>query len=87
LESFAYKKAVIATNIGSLPELVKNNETGFTFEYASVSSLKEKIKYIFEHPLEAKRMGENAYNKLVHNYSPQAHYAQLIHLFKSLGTF
>ena len=25
LESFAYKKAVIATDFGSLPELVKNN--------------------------------------------------------------
>jgi glycosyltransferase involved in cell wall biosynthesis len=84
LESFAYKKAVIATNIGSLPELVKNNETGFTFKYASVDSLKEKIKYVFEHPLEAEQMGKNAYNKLIHDYSPQVHYARLIQLFNSL---
>jgi glycosyltransferase involved in cell wall biosynthesis len=84
LESFAYKKPVIATNIGSLPELVKNNETGFTFEYASVRSLQEKIKFIFERPLEAERMGENAYRELVRSYSPQAHYAQLIRLFNSL---
>jgi glycosyltransferase involved in cell wall biosynthesis len=84
LESFAYKKPVIATNIGSLPELVQTNETGFTFEYASVISLKEKIEYFLNNPLEAKRMGENAYSKLINNYSPQIHYSQLIHLFNSL---
>jgi glycosyltransferase involved in cell wall biosynthesis len=84
LESFAYKKAVIATNIGSLPELVKNDETGLLFDYASVSSLKEKIKYFMDNSSEAKRMGENAYRTLIHNYSPQIHYARLIQLFKSL---
>lgn len=84
LESFAYKKAVIATNIGSLPELVKNNETGLLFDYASVSSLKEKIKYFIDNPFEVKRMGENAYRELIHNYSPQIHYTRLIQLFNSL---
>lgn len=83
LESFAHKKPVVATNIGSLPELVKNNETGLTFDYASVSSLKEKIDFLFQNPQEAKQMGENAYSTLIQNYSPQKHYDQLIKLFQS----
>jgi glycosyltransferase involved in cell wall biosynthesis len=84
LESFAYKKSVIATNIGSLPELVKNNETGLLFDYLSVISLKEKIKYFIDNPPEAKRMGKNAYSKLICDYSSQAHYTYLIRLFNSL---
>jgi len=84
VESFAYKKAVIATNIGSLPELVRNNETGLTFDYASVNSLKEKIEYMFNNQSEALRMGENAYQSLLKDFSKEKHYSQLINLFNSL---
>lgn len=43
LESFAYKKAVVATNFGSLPELVRNGETGLTFNYQDVEDFRSKI--------------------------------------------
>ena len=82
LESFAFKKAVIATNFGSLSELVQNNRTGLTFKYANVEDLKVKVAYMFEHPEEAKVMGENAYIDLVSQYSPNVHYEKLISLFK-----
>jgi len=84
IESFAFKKAVIATDIGSLPELVKNNETGLTFNYGSSEDLTKKIEYMFCNLEEAKRMGENAYQTLLHDYSPEKHYSLLIHLFDSL---
>jgi len=84
IESFAYQKAVITTNIGSLPELVKNNETGLTFDYASVDSLKTKIEYMFKNQSEAQRMGKNAYQILINDYSPEKHYSALMELFKSL---
>lgn len=84
LESFAYKKAVIATDFGSLPELVRNNETGLTFEYANTEDFRMKIKYMFEHPDEAKQMGENGYRLIESDYSPQAHYKQIDSLFKKV---
>ena len=84
LESFAYKKAVIATDFGSLPELVVNNETGLTFKYADINDFKKKIKYMFEHPSEAKTMGEIAYNRIISVYSPTIHYNQLIKLFNQI---
>ena len=84
LESFAYKKSVIATNIGSLPELVKDNETGLTFDYASVDMLRTKIEYIFNNQSEAQRMGENAYQVLLNDYSSEKHYSMLMELFNSL---
>ena len=84
LESFAYKKAVIATDFGSLPELVRNNDTGLTFEYANTEDFRMKIKYMFEHPDEAKQMGENGYRLIESDYSPQAHYKQIDSLFKKV---
>lgn len=85
LESFAYKKAVIATNFGSLPELVHNNETGLTFEYANVDDLRSKVKYMFEHVDEAIFMGENGYNLIETKYSPNTHYKDLIKLFRQVA--
>lgn len=85
LESFAYKKAVIATNFGSLPELVHNNETGLTFEYANVDDLRSKIKYMLEHVDEAIFMGENGYNLIETKYSPNTHYKDLIKLFRQVA--
>ena len=81
LESFAYKKAVIATHVGSLPELVRDGETGLTFRYADVMDLRDKIDYLFQHVVEARKMGENAFQELVSRYLPEVHYHQLMDLF------
>ncbi|MBM6671919.1 glycosyltransferase family 4 protein [Phocaeicola coprophilus] len=86
LESFAYKKAVIATDFGSLPELVHDNQTGLTFKYADIEDFRVKVKYMFEHVNEARQMGERAYQSLVRDYSPKAHYEALMKLFNKLVT-
>lgn len=84
LESFAYKKAVVATDFGSLPELVYNNVTGLTFKYANVEDFRSKIKYMFTHVDEAKKMGEEAYRLIETKYSPKTHYNNLIKLLEKL---
>lgn len=81
LESFAYKKAVIATDFGSLPELVKNNVTGLTFNYADITDFREKVGFMFNHPDAAKQMGEAGFKDVITVYSPQQHYEQLMELF------
>lgn len=84
LESFAYKKAVIATDFGSLPELVKDGETGLTFKYADYIDLRQKAQAMIADQDRAKRMGESAYRRLVTDYSPDSHYDQLIKLFENI---
>lgn len=84
LESFAYKKAVVATNFGSLPELVRNGETGLTFNYQDVEDFRSKIAYFFAHPTEAKAMGENAFQNVQTCFSPAEHYNRLMKLFNDI---
>lgn len=84
LESFAFKKPVIATDIGSLPELVEDGKTGFLFKYASPEDLKSKLKQALENVDAVKLMGEKAYEKICTIYSPEMHYEQLIKLFDKL---
>ncbi|WP_018464298.1 glycosyltransferase family 4 protein [Segatella paludivivens] len=84
LESFAFKKAVLATDFGSLPELVRNKETGLTFKYANAVDCRDKVSYMFEHPENTKYMGYNGYKDVITQYSPETHYNQLFKLFESL---
>ena len=84
LESFAYKKAVVATDFGSLPELVHNHQTGLTFNYADEEDLRDKISYLFEHQDEARTMGEEGFRNILSHYSPNEHYKQLIRLFETI---
>jgi len=84
LESFAYKKAVIATDFGSLPELVVDGGTGLTFKYADSKELKMKVCKMFGHPEQAKDMGENGYKSIERCYSPEVHYEELMDLFNSI---
>ena len=84
LESFAFSKAVIATDFGSLPELVINNVTGLTFEYGSVEGLRRCIKLMHDNPSEAERMGKEARKRIETAFNPDTHYAELIKVFNDL---
>lgn len=84
LESFAYKKAVVATDFGSLPELVKDSETGLTFRYQDVEDFRSKIAYLFANLAEAKTMGENGFHDILTCYSQVEHYDRLMKLFNDI---
>lgn len=84
LESYAYKKAVVATDFGSLQYMVDDGVTGIKFKYVDIDDFRQKIVWMFEHQEEAKRMGENGYKLIETKYSPQTHYQTLMHLFEKV---
>lgn len=84
LESFALKKCVIATDIGSLKELVINNETGLLFKIKDIHDLKKKIAYLFANELKCKSFGQTGFNMLNNEYSAKEHYTKLISLFENV---
>lgn len=82
LESFAYKKAVIASNIGSLKELVIENKTGMLFTTENSLELKKKCDYMFTNLEHTISLGKNANEFLNQEFSIKKHYDSLIKLFK-----
>lgn len=48
MEAMALKKPVVASNVGGMAELVKNNETGFLFEKQNVNDLAGKIAMLLK---------------------------------------
>lgn len=82
IESYAFKKAVIATDFGSLQYMVKDGETGLKFKYGDLDDFREKIRWMFEHKDEANAMGEAGYKLVETAYSPEAHYEALMRLME-----
>ncbi len=72
LEAMACGTPVVVTDAGSLPELVKDGETGFIVPQRSSAAIKEKIQYAAAHAEEVKRMGANARLHVLSQFSWEA---------------
>lgn len=83
LESFQYSKPVIASNIGSLPELVEDGVNGYLFEAGNAEQLAEKIK-LLDDDKKVEIMGANSRSKLEDRFAPEKHYQALIDLFEKV---
>jgi glycosyltransferase involved in cell wall biosynthesis len=56
IEASARRKAVVATNVGALPEVVRHKQTGLLVDLRP-DAIAEAICYLLEHPQEREEMG------------------------------
>ncbi|MEP7108284.1 MAG: glycosyltransferase family 4 protein [Ferruginibacter sp.] len=84
LESYAYKKAVIATNLGSLKEMIINEKTGLLFIQQDFIDLQEKVSFLLDNPGLCQEYGTNGFNRLQEEYSSEMHYKKLLKVFNSV---
>ena len=83
LESFQYSKPVIASNIGSLPELVLDGVNGYLFKPADAQELCEKVALLDDDAV-VKKMGAASRARLEDRFAPQTHYNTLMRIFDSV---
>ena len=69
LEAFAYKTPVVATAVGGVPELVRDDETGWLVPPRDPHALAQAILDALSNPEEARRRAENAYKHLLENFT------------------
>lgn len=62
--AYAFKKPVIVTNVGSIPEMVEDNKTGLIIPPRDVNLLVGAITKLLNDDDLRMKMGENAYNKI-----------------------
>lgn len=82
LESFAFRKPVIASNLGSMPELVRDGYNGYLFKANDAADLVRCIRQMKDENITT--MGANAVQFLKEKYSADAHYSKLINLFEEV---
>jgi glycosyltransferase involved in cell wall biosynthesis len=84
LEAFAAGKPVIASNIGGIPELVKDGRDGLLFEPGNSDELADRIRLILHDNHEIRRLGNNARRKIKEKYGPDLHYTKLMEACSTL---
>lgn len=81
LEAMSYSKPVVATDLGSLREIVRDNHNGILFERKNAVELRSKIDKLFKDNNLVKKLGKNAYHEAITRYDPEKHYDKLITIF------
>ena len=82
LEALAHGLPVIASRIGSLPEMIEDGKTGLLFEAGNATDLAQKMRWVGEHPDEAQRMGQAAKLVFERTYGAQVNYGQLLEIYE-----
>lgn len=59
-EASLMEKPIVASNVGGIPEIVKNNQTGYLCEIDDVDQWIEKIRFLLDNPDVARSLGKNA---------------------------
>jgi len=83
LEAFALGKPVIGPKTGGIPELIKDNETGLTFERGNAEDLGQKITILLENLPLLTRLGENAKRLVKTELGPERHYMRLMGIYEN----
>ena len=80
-KAMVHGKAVIASRIGPLPEIVEDGVTGVLFEPGNAAELAEKIDYLWNNPKKAAEMGKAGRKKAKALYSEDIVYRKLMEIY------
>lgn len=81
IEAMAYKKAVLATNVGGNPKLVEHDANGLLFNYADTGTLTAYIGALLDDASRVAAMGEQGRRKVEQFFSLQATAAKFDELY------
>jgi len=82
IEAYAYGKPVVASRIGSLAEIVENDETGLLFEMKNSKDLSEKLRRFIDDPTLSKKLGMNARHKVENEYAVEKHMNSVLRILE-----
>lgn len=81
IEAFASGKPALGARIGGIPELVRDGETGLTFEPGNANDLAEKISMLLGNSALRIEMGKNARTLAETELNPEKHYKRLMEIY------
>lgn len=83
LEAMSYGLAILASNVGGIPSIVKNEFNGLLFSPGNKHEIWGAIKYLINNPSKMSFFGNNG-TKMVMDYLPEKTMEQLRNTYKNL---
>ncbi len=84
LEAIASGTAVIGSNVGGIPDIIKDRYTGLLVEQKNPKQLAEKITFLLKNPRIRKRLIKNAQKHINKNYSWKTVAAKFEKIYKKI---
>jgi len=84
LEYMASSKPIIATDVGGVSEVVKDNENGFLVPSGDHNALAARINLLLEDPALASRLGANGRSLLAEKFSEDVMMKRIVALYDEL---
>ena len=85
IESYTIGTPTIGSDLGGIPELINEGDTGFTFKPKSIESLQSVISKALEISEERyEKMVENCRQFAKANFSESEHYKKLMCIYQSI---
>lgn len=84
LESYAEGRAVVASDLGSRRELVRDGETGVLYPCGDVNQLAQSIRLLASDPQLSTRMGLAGWEFVRQRHASEEHYSKLFGLYQDL---
>lgn len=84
LEAMSYSMPIISTNIGGIPECVKNNYNGFLIEPGDKKNLQKSISYFIHNQDEIVNFGRNSYDTVLKEFNQKKIFDSLSSLYEIL---
>ena len=83
-EAFFLKIPVVATNVGGIPELVKNNETGLLVPANNPQKLAESVNKLLENKQNANQLANSGYEFIIKNMTWNVILPKYIEFYENL---
>src|ERR1035438_3382011 len=84
LESYAWGRPVIATDLGSRRELVQHGVTGLLYSDGDREQLAHSIGFLFDRPDLIEKMGAAGRSRVKADHGPDRHMEKLLGLYRRL---
>jgi len=81
-EAFACGVPIIASQLGSIAEIVEDRHAGIHFTPGDAENLAEKIEWAWKHEKEMREMGKEARREYEQKYTATRNFEQLIEIYK-----
>ena len=82
LEAFRAGTLVLASNIGSIPSIIKDGYNGILFNPGDAIDIQNKIKWILNNSKKCNEIVANAFNDFDQKYSDEINYKSLIKIYE-----
>ena len=84
LETLTQGKAILGSNIGGIPELVKDKFSGLVFKFNDINDLADKLDEMFKNDELIEKLSNNARKQALEEYSKDVYYDKLMNIYNKL---